>query len=182
MTGFLYSYKKHDVQKAIVSIGPLECKGKGIGVQNTTNLKWFNGESTGIGNIGFHNVKMNFEDAKKYCASLNSHLIEFSTQAQYDFLKQKVVTIHSKVWTNMGFGPVWWLGLEYRSDGNWYWIHSNTICKFGNCWGHDGKGFSKYGVVSEHRMVLKIYKYVNEVFVNDEKETDLFCPICQIEI
>ena len=176
MTGFLYSYKKHDVQKALVSIGPLECEGK---LQNTTNLEWFNGESTGIGNIGFHNVKMNFEDAKKYCASLNSHLIEFSTQAQYDFLKQKVTTIHEKVWTDLNSGPVWWLGLEYRSDGNWYWIHSNTICKFGNCWDHDGKDL--YGVSPEHKMVLYKYKHSNGVTVDDENEAHLFFPICQIK-
>ena len=175
MTGFLYSYKKHDVQKALVSIGPLECEGK---LQNTTNLEWFNGESTGIGNIGFHNVKMNFEDAKKYCASLNSHLIEFSTQAHYNFLEQKLTAIHSKVWTNFSLGHVWWLGLEYRSDGNWYWIHSNTLCKFGNCWDHDGK--DAYGVEPEHGMVLYMFSK-STMSVDDEDKSNLFFPICQIK-
>ena len=169
MTGFLYSYKKHDVQKALVSIGPLECEGK---LQNTTNLEWFNGESTGIGNIGFHNVKMNFEDAKKYCASLNSHLIEFHTQAQMGFLKQKVIEIHSTVWTNLSTGWVWWLGLEFRSDGKWYWIHSNTICGFGKCWNLDPHdvGYPE----------LTIAWHSNGSSKDDEKESELNYPICQI--
>ena len=167
MTGFLYSYKKHDVQKAIVSIGPLECEGK---LQNTTNLKWFNGESTGIGNVGFHNVKMNFEDAKNYCASLNSHLIEFSTQEHYNFLEEKLTAIHSKVWTNFSLGHVWWLGLEYRSDGNWYWIHSNTLCGVGtDCMGEDGN-------YNEHRIAM----HSNGISDDDEDATQLNYPICQI--
>ena len=111
---------------------------------------------------------MNFGDAKKYCASLNSHLIEFSTQAQMDFLKQKVTEIYSTVWTTLDTDYIWWLGLEFRS-GKWYWIHSNTICSFGQCLGSDGAS-------SEHWMTLKS----NGVNMDDEKASNMNYPICQI--
>ena len=54
---------------------------------------------------------MTFSDAEKYCASFGSHLIEIFTQEQRDFLKQKIITIHSTVWTNLNAGYVWWLNL-----------------------------------------------------------------------
>ena len=82
------------------------------------------------------------------------------------------------VWTNLDTGFVWWLGLEHRSDGNWYWIHSNTLCKFGNCWDHDGK--DAYGVEPEHGMVLYMFSK-STMSVDDEDKSNLFFPICQIK-
>ena len=109
---------------------------------------------------------MTFECAEKYCASLNAHLIEFSTQAQKDFLKQKIITIHSMD-SSLSTGYVWWLNLGYRADGKWYWNKSNNLCGFGNCWNLAGAG----GVAALHS---------NGENVGDQGKSVLNYPICQI--
>ena len=90
---------------------PGSCDLGPCGPQCTKSLKWYDGRSIGMGFFRFHNVQMTFSDAEKYCASFGSHLIEFFTQEQKDFLQQKINTIHSTVWTNLNTGFVWWLNL-----------------------------------------------------------------------
>ena len=113
---------------------------------------------------------MTFECAEKYCTSLNAHLIEFSTQAQKDFLKQKIIAIHSTVWTNLKTGYVWWLNLGFRGEGKWYWNKSNTLCGFGNCW-------NLAGANNEYTAAL----HSNGDDVDDVKNSVLNYPICQTD-
>nr|XP_034321651.1 collectin-12-like [Crassostrea gigas] len=74
----------------------------------------------------FIKAPFNWKNAKKKCQSFKSYLLEISSEAEQNSLKDKVS------------GGLWWTGaIKDRNKNIWVWDHSDTELVFTN-WDPDG--------------------------------------------
>ena len=80
------------------------------------NVEWIDGTHLRLGCLGFVKSKQFPKNAKTFCTSLDSHLVEIFDQNQQDFIKQKAQQI----------GENFWIGLRHYHAFIWEWMDSKS--------------------------------------------------------
>ena len=156
------------------------------------SLKWFDGQSLGLGCIGLApNLSMNFSEAVSFCDSVGMRFVTIYGENQNNFIKELVTSNppDSTFAPTMGY----WIGLERVEDtyqgiwngtntvstNTWKWINCGFVVKF-TSWSNEGNYYENYGDDNIHAyMISSGYPRV-ALDWNAADDSITASPLCQV--
>ncbi|XP_061167551.1 CD209 antigen-like protein D [Saccostrea echinata] len=77
------------------------------------------------------NNSLEWQDAKDSCISMGAHLLAIETEAEQIWIQNEI----------SASGNAWWMGgTDAKSEGTFYWEHSNNTLNFTNWYNGEPNG------------------------------------------